>query len=263
MGQIDQENISNDEVNLFNYWKVIFKRRYLLCGVFLVITIGTVVVNLLLPKIYRGEFIIKTATKDLAVVFNKINVDVNERAKSILPKTYQSVYNIKLTPLPDSVICKLHLLIDVKDTSDIPKIASELFEYINNFPFYKRLIEEEKERLQKELNELSNAIPYIEDALKNYNMSVKSERLTPEVLNPAELYNGMIDLKKRKVILEQSLKNHTGIEIIMQGIYPGHVEPKIKRNIVLSALIGVLSGILLIFVVEFVNKVRTPRENKQ
>src|SRR3972149_931359 len=121
MSQIDQENISNDEVNLLNYWKVIWKRKRLLLGMFLAITIGTAVVNFLMPKIYRGEFIIKTATKDLTVVFNKINVDMNEKAKSILPKTYQSVYNITLTTLPDTVVCKLHLLIDVKDTSDIHK----------------------------------------------------------------------------------------------------------------------------------------------
>jgi len=259
MGHIVHKTIVNDEVNLLNYWRVIRKRKGLLFGTFFAIITGTVIINLLIPKTYRGEFIIETETKGLTVVFSNIH----EKLKNVLPKTYQSVCDIQITALPDTLVSKFHILIDAKDTSEITQIASELFAYINNSPLYKRKTEQEKEQLQKEMNELSNAILYMEDALKNYTISIKSEKPASEVLNPLELHKGMIDFKKRKVILEQSLKNYMGVEINIKEIYQDPVAPKIRRNIILSVLIGILSGILLVFMAEFAEKVRTPLENKQ
>ena len=169
MSNIIKEPTSNDEVNLLNYWKIIKRKKWLIIGVFLAITIGTTVVNLFMPKIYRGEYIVIMAAKDFTDVFKTINVDDTEVMKNIFPKTNQLINDVKLTTLLDTAVCKIHILIDAKDTSALPKITTELFEYINNFPFHKKFIEQEKERLQKQFDELTLAIVNSEEALKSYN----------------------------------------------------------------------------------------------
>jgi uncharacterized protein involved in exopolysaccharide biosynthesis len=54
-----QENDISDEVNLLVYWKIILKRKWMLLSVFFVVTLATAIVSLILPKIYRGEFLYK------------------------------------------------------------------------------------------------------------------------------------------------------------------------------------------------------------
>lgn len=252
MGNLVNNPTSNDEINLYNYWKVILKRKWILIGVFLAITIGTALVNVLLPKIYRGQYIIKTGTnKELIYFLKSINLNDNNVVRSILPVTNQTVY--KITLISDSSLSSLRILIDVKDTSDIPEIAKELFEYLNNIPFYKMYVEQEKELLQKQLDGIIIAIVNSEEVIKTYNKLLNTEKLVPIVFNPIEIYNGILDLNKRRIILEQSLKNHVGVDIIVSYIYSIPVEPKIKKNIALSAIIGIFLGVFLIFFVEFKN----------
>ncbi|TAL59863.1 MAG: hypothetical protein EPN85_08490 [Bacteroidetes bacterium] len=259
MNNMTQETISNDEVNLLHYWRVIRKRKQLLIGVFLVITIGTAVVNLFLPKIYRGEFILKMAAKDFTDVFKTIKVNDTEVMQNIFPKTNQLINDIRLTTLLDTAVCKIDLLIDAKDTTDIPKIKAELLEYINNFPFHKNFVEQRKERMQKEIDEISKAIAYTDDLLKSGN---DQKQNSPEY-DPVRLYNGKINLANKKIVSEQSLKNYTGIETIMENIYSTPIKPTVKNNIILSALIGILSGVFMVFIAELKDKVRRPVQNKQ
>lgn len=257
MGNIIQETTSSDEVNLFKYFKIIRKRKRLLLGIFLASTLGTTAVNLFLPKIYREELIVKVSPKRFGDVLNKMNVNATGKVKNILPKTYQSVNNIELTALSDTMICKVHIQIDTKDTSAIAGIITELFEYINNLPFCISWQEQEKERLEKELHDVSNAISYMQEAVKAHDMLLKSEKFIPENYKPVKAYNALIALKKKKVIIEQALKNNNAVELLIKDASPVLVGPQIKRNVILSALIGILAGIFFVFIAELREKLRT------
>lgn len=251
-----------DEVNLFNYWKVIFKRRRLLLGVFLIVLTGAAAISLLMPEIYRGEYMLHMATYNYSDLVERVNSGDKSRLKGILPQTYQLVDKIELTPLPDTVLYKLKVVIDARDTGDIHLIKNELFEYIVNFPFYKKSAEEKAERLQKELNELSKAIAYPEEILKTYNELLKNDKLVPIVFNPVDLHRGIVELIKRKVWVEQWLKNYSSLEIITEEIHPNPVKPKFKRNVLLAALIGILAGIFFAFIAEFAEKISVPGRNE-
>ncbi len=47
----------DDEINLYDYWKVIVKRKRLIIGLFLVAVLASAVISLSMPKIYRGEVV--------------------------------------------------------------------------------------------------------------------------------------------------------------------------------------------------------------
>lgn len=256
-----QGQLPADEVNLLYYLKKTWKRKALLTGTFLVITVGTALVNFLLPRIYRGEFNLIMAVYSFSEIIERVNSNEKERLRTILPSTYQSVNGIKLAYTGDSVIYRLNVIIEAKDTADIRPIMAEFIQYINDMPYYKKSVEEKKVRLQIELNELSKAIEYPQEILKTYGMLLKSEKLVPIVFNPVDLHKGMVDLIKRKVSLEQTLKNYSGIEIITEEIYPSSVKPDLKRNLPVAALLGILAGFLMVIIVELKIKVSGPSES--
>ena len=53
-----QNKESNDEINLYDYWKVIAKRKILIIGLFIVIVVSTAIGSFLMPDIYRGEAVL-------------------------------------------------------------------------------------------------------------------------------------------------------------------------------------------------------------
>src|SRR5713226_9424485 len=48
------QSTADDEVNLLDYWRVIWKRRWLLGGLFAASVLTAMVVSLLMPKIYES-----------------------------------------------------------------------------------------------------------------------------------------------------------------------------------------------------------------
>jgi hypothetical protein len=53
--QPESEMISEDEINLYDYWKVLVKRKKILIGIFLVPLGIVTIISLSLPRYYRGE----------------------------------------------------------------------------------------------------------------------------------------------------------------------------------------------------------------
>ncbi len=51
----ESEIIPEDEVDLYDYWKVIVKRKKILLGIFFVPVIMAIIIASLLPRYYNGE----------------------------------------------------------------------------------------------------------------------------------------------------------------------------------------------------------------
>ncbi|MBA3071945.1 MAG: hypothetical protein FP829_07310, partial [Nitrospirae bacterium] len=49
--------VYEDEINLYDYWKVIVKRKTLIIGLFLAAVLASGIISFLMPKIYRGEVV--------------------------------------------------------------------------------------------------------------------------------------------------------------------------------------------------------------
>jgi hypothetical protein len=51
----ESEIIVEDEINLYDYWKVVVKRKKILIGIFLVPLIILTIISFSMPRYYRGE----------------------------------------------------------------------------------------------------------------------------------------------------------------------------------------------------------------
>ena len=53
---MEQQNREyDDEINLYDFWKIIAKRKILIIGLFIVIVVSTAIASFRMPDIYRGE----------------------------------------------------------------------------------------------------------------------------------------------------------------------------------------------------------------
>ena len=198
-------NGREDEINLYDYWKVIVRRKRLIIGLFLVAILVSAVISLLMPKIYRGEVTLKLPAitakeliaKELLGVIGKLDA---EKIKSILPKTHHLIADVKLNALKDSTD-KLQLIIEAKNTDALPQAATEFVEYLNDIPIIKRFVEEERQRLLKQSEELSKAIEESNKLSETFKKVLKEGRLIPVGFNPIEMNKRISDIKIEKLMV--------------------------------------------------------------
>ena len=262
-------NGREDEINLYDYWKVIVKRKRLIIGLFVIAILASAIISFLMPKIYRGEVILKLPTKELTSkeltskeltskellsIIGKIDV---EKIKKFLPTTHHLITNIKLNALKDSTD-KLQLIIEAKNKDIISTAIIEFAAYLNNLPLINRSVEEERQRLLMQSEELSKVIKDSEEFAEIHKKLLREGKLILLGFNPVEISKRMSDLKIEKLGVEQSLQRPKSVEIIEKPyILKNPVKPSIKKNIALAGTISLFIGIFLAFFMEYIEKMRS------
>ena len=253
-------NGREDEINLYDYWKVIVRRKRLIIGLFLVAILVSAVISLLMPKIYRGEVVLTQlvlSPKELIAITGN---------KEILPTTHHSITAIKLNALKDSTD-KLQVIIEAKSVDDIPAAVVEIIKYLNNIPFVNRSIEEGRQRLLKQSEELSIVIEQSNKLAETYEKLLKASKYVPIGFSPAGFYpvdirKRISDMKVEKFTIEQALNRPKGVEMLEKPyILKNPVKPSIKKNIVIAGITSLFAGIFLAFFMEFIKNMR--RKNPQ
>jgi uncharacterized protein involved in exopolysaccharide biosynthesis len=253
---------SSDEINLYDLWTVIVKRKRLIIGLFLIVVISTAIISFLMPKIYRGEAVLNVlpyeAITPKEIIDTIGNIDKEKKA-AMLPKTHSSVKNVKLKVFKDSKD-KIGVIIDSKNIDNIPKTLSELVDYLNNISIVKLNVDEEKERLEKKSTELSNVISASTGLLDTYHKLLKSEKLFPVGFNPIDLNRKVADIKLERLAVEQAVLRlkDGGIGIASQ-LYISNkpVKPKKTVNIISAGVASLFMGILLALFLEYVKKIKS------
>jgi len=249
-------NGREDEINLYDYWKVIVKRKRLIIGLFVIAILASAIISFLTSKIYRGEVILKLPAKELTSkelfsVIGKID------AEKILPTTHHLVSDVKLNVLKDSTD-KLRLVIEAKNTDALSQAAAEFVAYLNGIPLIKRFVEEERKRLLMQSEEIDKVIKGSDGLTRTYKKLLESGRLIPVGFNPIELEKRVSDLKIERLVIEQGIKRLKGVEMISSLNIPKNpVKPRIKKNIALASITSLFAGIFLAFFMEYIEKVRS------
>ncbi len=251
----------SDEINLYELWKVIIKRKKLIIGLSLIAVISTAIISFIMPRIYRGGAVFNVLQYEAVPAKELVDMmgDVDsEKRKQIIPKTHASVVNIKLKAVKDSKD-KIEVIIDAKNIADIPKALSEFVGYMNNVDIIKLTAKEERERLLKRSTELSDIIVSSSDLLSTYHKLLKAGKLLPMGFNPVDLNKRIADIKLEKLMVEQAIQrlNDGGIGIATQPyISEKPVKPNEKLNVLLAGVMSLFLGILLSFFLEYMEKIK-------
>ncbi|KQC10486.1 MAG: hypothetical protein APR62_12030 [Smithella sp. SDB] len=264
-----QNNEYKDEINLYDYWKIIAKRKILIIGLFIVIVVSTAIGSFRMPNIYRGVacllVILKSeviTAKEITDLIGKIDY---EKRQSIVPKSYPNVKNIKFSAIKNSKEDsknKFVVTIDAKKIDDIPGALSEVVVYLNNIDIIKSAVSRDKAILLRQSAELSDLIKSSPDLLAAYNKLFSAGKLTTVGFNPVEVNKKIVEIKVDLLSIEQYLSrlNNGGIEIAAQPYVSSRpVSPKILRNIALAGISSLLLGIFLAFFIEYIGNIKNKK----
>lgn len=270
VGQQNKEDY--DEINLYKLWQVIMKRKILIIGLFLIIVFLSAIYSFLSPNIYRGYAVFNIIKSDVIISREKEivkskeivdflgNVD-REKRKIILPKTYPSVKDVKITTLKDSSN-KIKVTIDSKKVNDIPLAISEVHDYLNNIDIVKMNTKQNKEILLQQSAELSELIKSVPSLLATYHKLFKAGKLSTMGFNPIDVSKSVIAIKIELLSVEQALLKleSGGLEMAMQPYVSSKpVSPKILRNIAFAGISSILLGIFLAFFMEYMGNIKNKK----
>lgn len=257
-----------DEINLYDYWKVIIKRRKLIIWLFLISVISTAVINLLTPKVYKGEAALRIMARNIKgeeVIKGVEVIDIlgrldHEKIGMIFHKKNNSVGNLKITANKNSTD-RFDIIIESRRAEDISALITEFAEYINNYPPIKNLLEQERGKIKKQIDNLSVLIDQQAEFAENYEKLLRKGRLSSILLNPVDLKQKIFDMEAQKRSLEEILDNFR-IEINTSSVSMNPVRPTTKRNIILAGTLGLFAGIFLAMLMEYLEKTRqTKKQN--
>jgi hypothetical protein len=243
----------DDEINLYDYWKVLVKRKKILIGIFLVPLVIVTIVGLRLPRYYRGESEIINPLIPAPNIVNLVgNIDDTKKVK-IFTNNSGAIKSVSVS-LPKKSIDKVNIIIDAKTADIIPQAFKDIFDYINNLPEIKGeivRIQAENDLKIKHLIEAKNANLIF---LNQITEMMKKRQLTFININPADLIKKDADLS-----LEIMNLQNAKVKAVILGPPSVTKQPsnsRIKQIIIITGLLSLFSGIFAVFFLEYIDRMK-------
>jgi len=137
---MEQNRVSNDEIDLFELFKKLYERRWIIIGITAFTTALAILVSVFMPKAYKAEAIVEVKNISISEIQDGIKLFYeDETLKDILKK-------VKVSPVRNSQnIAK----IEVEGAS--PKLAKENLEKVIEL-INKKLFPQKIEEIKKNFN---------------------------------------------------------------------------------------------------------------
>lgn len=254
-----------DEPGLYDYWRVIVKKKKFIISLFIVSVVITAVVSILMPKIYRAEFILKIAESYEAAsggVEKKVRITPDwlisvigklddEKIGTIFSEKLHSIKALKVEKARNFTD-KLNVIIESGETEKIEVAINRLVDYLNNLSLIKESVERGRKTVAMRLKDISGLIKEYDSFSKVYDKKLERGELSVIRFMPAEIKQKAIDLESEKRFLEEAMENIAGVSLAGNPyISKKPVSPNIKKNIILAGIISLFSGVFLAFLLEY------------
>ena len=280
----------DDEINLYDYWKVLVKRKKILTGIFLVPLVIVTIISLIQPRYHRGESEISIPALPASNIPSIItapnivnlvgNIDDTQKVK-IFTNNSGAIKSVSVS-LPKKSTDKVNIIIDAKTADIIPQAFKDIFDYISNLSEIKgeiaRIQAETDLKTGKLIEEIDFKLPrLIEDRkanliyLNQITDMLKKKQLTYLNVNPADLIKEDIDLTLEIINLQNAKKEMIKKKELNIKVNAGILAPpsitkqpsnsRIKQIIMITGLLSLFTGIFVVFFLEYIDRMKA-RENK-
>ena len=271
----------DDEINLYDYWKVLVKRKKILIGIFLVPLVVVTIVSLIQPRYYRGESeIINPVIPAPNIVNLAGHIDDTKKVK-IFTNNPGSIKSVSVS-LPKKSTDKVSIIINAKTADIIPQAFKDLFDYISNLPEIKgeiariqaetdlkteRIMEETDFKIKKLIEVRKANLIFLNDLSD----MIKKRQISFNNINPADLISkdgdlslGIINLQQAKTDMMKKKELNVKVTAGILGTPSITKQPsnsQIKQIIIITGLLSLFTGIFVVFFLEYIDRMKT-RENK-
>ena len=266
----EYQNYPNDEINLMDYIKVIIKRKKLIIGIFIICVVATTIVSFRMPKVYQidstarigsiggslfsvGEMIEKTKNRNLLQsVIQEIdtNITVESLKEAVKIEKVEGTNFLKV----QMESAEPGIAIDI-----LNKIESKLV--LDGNEFYEKNITLINERIQ----ELHARKENVSKQIKMLNQKISNNKIGPDyplIQNTLTNYETIYsELSAAEYSLKKNLllaNNFKIIESPSKSMNP--IKPNKRQMITISAILGLILGLFIAFIVEFWQKSKEDRQ---
>ena len=263
-----------DEINLYDLWKNVIKRKKLIFGIFFVSIISTGIISFMMPKIYQGEVGVRIQESQESIspgYYGKIqpkelispkelyeiigNFD-REKINLIFPQYSNSIKDVMIRQISGSTD-KFKIIFEMRQIAYFQEVVKIFMQYLNNIPLIARAVEQSRERLRKRLEEIDVVMSKSEQDAERFQRMMIKEKLNPIGFNPVEFNKMRSALEVEKIALKQSIKNLTGFEIVTNPIISkSPVRPRPKLYMAIAGVISLVFGIFLTMVLSYIENIK-------
>jgi capsular polysaccharide biosynthesis protein len=215
----------DDEINLYDVWEVIVKRKNIIVALFLISLLGAAIYCFVTPKIYRLETYIKIHTppgittvytipmaKELSTRLSKIMKELkinNELNTVIFNHNPSDVTDVKIEEvigtagamLSDS----LKVTIEAKNREALEAAPRLLVNYIENINEHKVITSKIMSELNEKIALVNRAANESEFQLMAIEKRLASAKVLPVGYDPVTIRQNCINLKMEKIIMRKTV----------------------------------------------------------
>lgn len=255
------ETIQDDEINLYDLWKVIAKRKTIIITIFLISILGATIYCFTASPIYRVETYVKLympndistvkelpTGKDISSIIGKIN---DEKKAAIFPKYTDEITDAAIGEIRGEKD-KFKITIESRNRESLVSALQDMITYIIN-------IREVKNSCEKIISEIDERIKSLKEAEKKSDLQIKelekrmnSTKVLPVGFDPYEISQKSVALKMEKYRLEQERQNYKPVRLLEDPfVSKDPVKPKKAMIITIAGICSLVFGIFIAFIVEY------------
>jgi len=290
--KLESEINSAEEMNIYDYWKVLVKRKKIFIGIFLIPLVIATIASFSVPRYYVGEAEISYPVSPVPNISSVItaqnivrfvgNIDDIPKGKIFTnnPGTIKRV----LLSLSKNSTDKVSIVIDAKAADAIPQAFEDISRYIRNLPEIKeeiaRIKEEENSKLKNLIEEsnfkLKNLIEakkanlaflkYLTDVIKKEPEAFVSANPSDYIMKDSNL---SIDISNLQQILKKSKMAVVKSDVLIAN---GTLSPlvitvkpsnsQIRKIIISTGALSLIAAIFVVFLLDYIERIKV-YENKQ
>ncbi len=235
----------NEEINLLEYWNVLWRRKTMLISLFTVVVSVTMVISLLLPKYYKSETVIMAASSDAGGLGNMLSAiplaGMLTGAAGIQTPADKIMVILKSRTIAETVIKRFNLLqvFNADDwdpgrgawkTPDDPPLMQDAVKYLSN-----NVVDFTKNKEGAIFIAVEWKDPKLAAEIANFYVAALTEFMNNKSINMT------VQVVDRAIPAERKSR------------------PKIRLNMALAGVMSLFVGTFLAFFLEYLAKQKTQR----
>jgi hypothetical protein len=256
----DSEIIPEQKINLYDYWKVLVKRKRVFIGIFLIPLVIVTAISLLQPRYYRGESEIINPVIPPQTIVSILGDFDDARKVEVFINTPGRIKSVLMT-IPKKPNDRVSIILESITADAIPQALQDLDHYICNLREFREELARINRKIDMQLEGYIEAkkanlifLDQITDMMKRRKLQV--------VINPADLIKKDADLSVEIMNLqrERELMGTRGsLGPISITVRPSNVT--IMQNLIFTGIVSLFAGILVVFFLEYIDRMKA-RERK-
>jgi len=260
------EVTSNDEINLYDYWVILVKRKKIFFGVFLVPLVLVIIISLIMPRYYRGESEIRIPALIFSNAPSSITADnivnlvgnIDAQKNKIFVGNSTKIRNVIIVPSKKSKD-----KVDIIITADTPNIMPDVFKiiisYINNLPE----IKDENDKAEKTVDLKIRQLTEVKEAnaifLNQVTDMMKKRQISFININPSDLVRKDADLSLEIETIKQTKQNmieNKEFKVDNFVITKQPSDAKVRQIIIVTAIISLMAAVSIVFFLNYIERLK-------